>query len=295
MFTPSKDKRQRLFDKRSRREIADVESSADAKYAPLTHGHGIEDVLGLQTALDSKEPASDKGSLIAGANVTLSGTLENRLVGSGDVTISASSGGGGGSSYIPGESAIAFSSPELNTNVLNAFGNHFSTGSYSAVPLAATSFVTRQPLIRIVSGGTTSTSISGIQTRARVSTGAKFSFAHVFSPDNNPMNAAHRLFIGLSTRTTFTDVNPSTLTNIIGIGYDSGDTQFQFMCNDGSGTATKVPLGAAFAKPTARANKLWRVRLDFDGTTLTYSLSDLGTGTTASGTTTTDLPANTVL
>ena len=42
------------------------------------------------------EQAFSKGSLIAGSNVSLSGTLTNRLVGSGDVTISATGGGGGG-------------------------------------------------------------------------------------------------------------------------------------------------------------------------------------------------------
>jgi hypothetical protein len=49
-----------------------------------------------QTALDAKENTFSKGNLIQGTNVTLSGTLTNRLVGSGDITISASGGGGGG-------------------------------------------------------------------------------------------------------------------------------------------------------------------------------------------------------
>jgi hypothetical protein len=49
-----------------------------------------------QTALDGKENTFSKGSLVQGTNVTLSGTLTNRLVGSGDITISATGGGGGG-------------------------------------------------------------------------------------------------------------------------------------------------------------------------------------------------------
>lgn len=52
-----------------------------------------------QTALDGKENSFAKGSLVQGSNVTLSGTLANRLVGSGDITISAN--GGGGGDYIP--------------------------------------------------------------------------------------------------------------------------------------------------------------------------------------------------
>lgn len=42
-----------------------------------------------QSALDGKEDAFSKGSIVAGTNVTLSGTLANRLVGSGNITINA--------------------------------------------------------------------------------------------------------------------------------------------------------------------------------------------------------------
>lgn len=43
------------------------------------------------------------GDIIQGANVSMTGTLDGRLVGPGDVTISASGGGGGsGNSYFPG-------------------------------------------------------------------------------------------------------------------------------------------------------------------------------------------------
>lgn len=40
-----------------------------------------------QDALDGKENAFGKGDLVAGSNVTMSGTLESRLVGSGNITI----------------------------------------------------------------------------------------------------------------------------------------------------------------------------------------------------------------
>jgi hypothetical protein len=59
-----------------------------------TSSQAISTVTGLQSALDGKETAFSKGSLIQGSGVTLSGTLSNRLVGSGDVTISASLPGG---------------------------------------------------------------------------------------------------------------------------------------------------------------------------------------------------------
>jgi hypothetical protein len=58
----------------------------------------------------SAEPTFAKGSLIAGTNVTLGGTLANRLVGSGDVTINSTGGGGGtgGRALLTGFPVIPF-------------------------------------------------------------------------------------------------------------------------------------------------------------------------------------------
>lgn len=68
--------------------IGNVDNTSDANKPVST---------AQQTALDGKENSFSKGSLIQGSNVTLTGTLTNRLVGTGDITISASGGGGGGS------------------------------------------------------------------------------------------------------------------------------------------------------------------------------------------------------
>lgn len=52
-----------------------------------------------------------------------------------------------------------------------------------------------------------------------------------------------RAFAGLrNTATAIGNVEPSTLTNIIGVGYDSTDSTWCIMHNDGAGIATKVPL-----------------------------------------------------
>lgn len=37
---------------------------------------------------------------------------------------------------------------------------------------------------------------------------------------------------------------------LCGVGYDSADTQVHFMHNDGTGAATKIPIGVNFPKPT---------------------------------------------
>lgn len=70
----------------------------------------------------------------------------------------------------------------------------------------------------------------------------------VFLCSENPTPiTTMRAFSGIKgTSAAITNVDPSTLGYIIGIGNDSGDTNLQIMHNDFSGTATKLDLGASF-------------------------------------------------
>jgi hypothetical protein len=70
---------------------------------------------------------------------------------------------------------------------------------------------------------------------------------------------------------------------------DSGDTNLQFMHNDGSGTATKVDLGVALT-----VNKLYEAWIEgrADGSGIDYTLRNVTDGTAYSGSVTTDLPAS---
>lgn len=107
---------------------------------------------------------------------------------------------------------------------------------------------------------------------------------------------AHRFFMGLWASTAApTDVNPSTLVNMIGLGYDSADTQVQIMHNDGSGAATKIALGAGFPKPTAADVNFYTLRLTTvpGSGVVNYEVSEISTGNTASGSISTNLPAAT--
>jgi hypothetical protein len=95
-----------------------------------------------------------------------------------------------------------------------------------------------------------------------------------------------------------TDVEPSTLTNIGGMGWDAADTNIQFMHNDGAGTATKINLGASFPVPTVDRQSVYRITLYAPpGTTqrLGYWIEDLVSGAVATGTVTTDLPSTATL
>lgn len=106
--------------------------------------------------------------------------------------------------------------------------------------------------------------------------------------------ASHRFIMGLSNTTgSPSDVDPSTRTNFIGLGYDSADTQVQIMHNDGTGTATKVALGAGFPKPNAADTFVYQLVLEnVQGSgNVTYTATELSSGNTATGTLTTDLPS----
>jgi hypothetical protein len=120
-----------------------------------------------------------------------------------------------------------------------------------------------------------------------------------WGPATGVATATHRAFCGMRNSTAApTDVNPSTLTNICGMGYDAADTNIQFMHNDGSGTATKIDLGAGFPKPNADRTAVYEIALFAPpGTTqaLSYEVTNLVSGAVATGTVTTDLPSTTTL
>jgi hypothetical protein len=108
-----------------------------------------------------------------------------------------------------------------------------------------------------------------------------------------------RQFCGLSSLTTVVPISSTTtvesLTNIIGMGSDATDTNLQIFHNDGSGTATKINLGASFPanKTGAVANgeayqlELYNV---FGSTSVKYRVRKLSDGTEVMGTISTNLP-----
>lgn len=102
-----------------------------------------------------------------------------------------------------------------------------------------------------------------------------------------------RLFFGLRGDVSApTNVDPSSLINIIGVGADGTDTNLQVMRNDGSGTATKTNLGGSF--PAKTAGVAYEVVLDClrNASAVNYTVRRLDTvGTPARGTLSTDLPA----
>jgi hypothetical protein len=104
-----------------------------------------------------------------------------------------------------------------------------------------------------------------------------------------------RLFVGLQASTAVIgNVNPSTLTNLIGVGCDNAETVLSIMTNDNAGTATKTSLGANF--PANSLSTDWYELALYappNGGNIDYRVTRLNTGDVATGSITTDLPVNT--
>lgn len=102
----------------------------------------------------------------------------------------------------------------------------------------------------------------------------------------------NRGFAGFSAVSNITTSNPSAAVNIAGVGFDATDTVWQFMCNDGVGTATKTSSGV-----TITSDKLYEVRVFSapNGSTVLASIEEVNSGTIAETTFSTDMPSNTTL
>jgi hypothetical protein len=126
-------------------------------------------------------------------------------------------------------------------------------------------------------------------------TAGGFKFAAGWMVAQGAPTASHRVFCGLqNANVNQTDVEPSSLINMLGFGYDSADTNIQFMHNDGSGTATKVDTGIPV--PTTNNSAAYRIRISCTpGGNVSYYIKALVAGTEFSGTASANLPGATTL
>jgi hypothetical protein len=127
----------------------------------------------------------------------------------------------------------------------------------------------------------------------------------VWAPATGVTVATHRAFVGATSNwaTAPTDVEPSTRTNIVGMGWDASDANIQFMHNDASGSATKIDLGSSFPVPTTDRPPPYELQLyspndmtqSVSYRVIRYDSSDKTIAAEATGTITTDLPSSSIL
>ena len=120
---------------------------------------------------------------------------------------------------------------------------------------------------------------------------AGFKMSFKFSNSDAATVADARCFYGcIPSNSATANVNPSTLLGIFGVGSDNSEANLSVMHNDGSGTATKIPLGANFPANTTKVDVYSAEFWVYPGTTsLYYEITRLNTGHVATGKITTDL------
>ena len=140
----------------------------------------------------------------------------------------------------------------------------------------------------------------GVRTEARFFRGnadgmGGFMFFCRFGFDS--IKTGMRAFVGLTSGTTaVVTVNPSTLTNMLGFGFDLGETAWTFMHNDASGTCTKETISGQGTLATNNTGYDALIFCPPNGGTVYYRLDRADTGATiCDSSVTTDLPVNTTM
>jgi hypothetical protein len=204
-----------------------------------------------------------------------------------------------------GRNRVAGVWPQGNGTVLAAWGLSLTaTGTATGANVATTNRHTWMKRLDYLVTTASATAVAGwrhgFQQWGRGNAAGLGGFHMVcrWGPATGVSGATNRAFVGLTNATGApTDVNPSTLTNMIGMGWDSADTNIQFMHNDAAGSATKINLGASFPRPTADRAVVYEIAMFCapNGSEIFYEVTNLVTGDVATGSVTTDIPANTTL
>ena len=154
------------------------------------------------------------------------------------------------------------------TTVPGAFGGSAlsGTGTATASTVAVTNVYTRTRLLEYLVTTAATTAVAGFREAAAqhwLSSTAGlggFFFVCRFGQATGVTTGTRRCFAGMSSSVAApTDVQPSSQTNICGVGYDAADTNFWVMHNDGTGTATRIDTG--IARPTADRTSMYELAM----------------------------------
>ena len=176
-----------------------------------------------------------------------------------------------------------------------------ATGTATARNVATTNLLTSTRRLGYVSAATAAALCGARNAAAQFWRGnaaglGGFKLVIRFAPSDAAAVAGARMFVGLSTATGApTNIEPNALTNCIGLCQLSTSNNLHLVYNDASGTATTVNLGANFPANGNTAAYELTLTAAANGASVAYSVKRLGTAFEATGTLSTDIPANTVL
>lgn len=197
---------------------------------------------------------------------------------------------------------IIYWNPAGNSTTITAEGAAAltATGTATAANVATTNRYTYMRRLEYLVTTAATSAVAGFRApAAQFTVGAPsagnggFFMVARWGPATGVATATNRAFVGMANSTAApTDVQPSTITNIVGMGWDAADANIQIMYR-GAGAVTKVDLGASFPVPTTDRANVYEISLfSPPGTTqqVGYLVTNLSSDITASGTITTNLP-----
>jgi hypothetical protein len=190
-----------------------------------------------------------------------------------------------------------------NATTSTVFGGAAPTGNGTATirNVATTNFFTWMRRVGYVSAATGNASSGLRSTVLQFGIGngtgrGGFHFVARFGISDATLATGARLFVGLtSSNAVLGNAEPSSFTNIIGVGLDAADTTLQIMHNDGTGTATKIDLGASFPESTNTDFYELSLYCPPNGIEVDYQVVNLSTGVSTTGAIITNIPLNTQL
>lgn len=192
-----------------------------------------------------------------------------------------------------GETAKKWTFDAVNnsTSVTTVGTGSSDDGTATAILTASTNYFTRQDRVESLSAASTGANIGRRSTQNYYMSEAGFAYFR-FGIEAFQSNMA--MFVGIRPSGSHGNVDPSSFTNIVGIGIDSGQTTFRLLNNDGSGTATAVDLGANFPANTS-ATDFYELMIWWDAgaAVVNYQLVRLNTGDIAAGQLSSNLPSQT--
>lgn len=181
--------------------------------------------------------------------------------------------------------------PQGNGTTIAQFGTTLTAaGTATASNVANTSMYTHQRRVEYLVTTAAVSAVAGLRgpatlfLRGSADRRGGFFFKARFAQATGCTTSTRRCFCGLyGTAATPTDVNPSTLLNTIGVGYDAGDTNWQIMSNDGAGAATKIDTG--IARPSVDRTDVVELTLYAapNAGTVRYRFTNITTNTTVVG------------
>jgi len=240
--------------------------------------------------------------IVNGVTLVTGGSTTKYLSENGTYTTPGAAGGGGDVGFGLGTSAWI---PVGVTTAITVIGGAAltATGTLTAGAIASTNRYTQTRRAEYLETVASTSAIAGFRYTATLYLLGNapdiggFEYECRWGLATGMSNTTKRMFVGFTSLATApTDVNPSTLTNFFGVGYDNAvDSNLQFYHN-ASSTTTKIDLGASFPIPTADNTQLYELQMSSEPNSgvVEYFLTNINTGATVSGSVNTNLPSSPV-